>query len=379
MYDVIIIGAGFAGASLASLLAEKNNKVLVIEKRDHIGGQAYDYFNKDGVLVHKYGPHIFHTNKKEIFQFLSQFTKWHIYNHRVKGYVEDKYIPIPFNLNSIYKVFPEEMARKMENILIEEFDYGKKVSIWDLKKKKNKNLKILTEYIYEKIFYNYTEKQWGVAPDKLDKSVTSKVPVTISRDNRYFYDKYQAMPKNGYTNMFKKMLSHKNINLLLNTDYKEVIKIKENSIYLFNQKVKGEIFYTGPIDYFFDYKFGQLSYRTIDFRFKTFDTRYYQQNSVINYPNNYNFTRITEFKYLTKQNHNKTTIVKEYPSKCEISQNDIPYYPVPKKENRERYNKYKRLISNYENLFMVGRLAEYKYYNMTEVIEKVFKIIKNID
>ena len=370
----IVVGAGVAGCTIARLLAEEDEKVLVIEKRDHIGGQAHDFYDINGILIHKYGPHIFHTNSKKVFNFLSKYTDWHIYNHEVLAFVDNHYIPVPFNINSIKKIFPEYLSKIYIKKLVDNFGYNTKITIWDLKKSKDKRLNELGVYIYNKIFKNYTKKQWALSPEELKKEVTSRVPVNISKDNRYFFDKYQVMPDKGYTYMFNNMLNHKNIELLLNTDYKSVIRKNGNDEFFFkNQKVK-KLFYTGPVDYFFDFKFGQLPYRSLKFKFVNFNREYYQNKGVINYPNNYDFTRITEFKHLTEQKNVFTTIVKEYPSSCDIKRGDIPYYPIPRKRNEKKYNRYLNIIKNLDNVYFIGRLAEYKYYNMTSIIEKILKM-----
>src|SRR6056297_4200 len=369
----VVVGAGVAGCTIARLLAEEDKKVLVIEKRDHIGGQAHDFYDINGILIHKYGPHIFHTNSRKVFNFLSKYTNWHIYNHEVLAFVDNQYIPVPFNINSIKKIFPEYLSKIYIKKLLNNFGYNTKITIWDLKNSKDKRLNELGAYIYNKIFKNYTKKQWALSPEDLNKEVTSRVPVNISKDNRYFFDKYQVMPDMGYTYMFNKMLNHENIELLLNTDYKSIIKKSGNDeFFLKNQKVK-KLFYTGPVDYFFDFKFGQLPYRSLKFKFINFNREYYQNKGVINYPNNYDFTRITEFKHLTKQKNILTTIVKEYPSSCNIQRGDIPYYPIPRKRNEKQYKKYHGEINNLDNVYFIGRLAEYKYYNMTSIIEKILE------
>ncbi|ADD01948.1 UDP-galactopyranose mutase [Thermoanaerobacter italicus Ab9] len=365
-YDYVVVGAGIAGITFAENIARRlNKKVLIIEKRNHIGGNCYDEYNENGVLIHKYGPHIFHTNNKKVWDYLSQFTEWNIYYHRVLGSIDGKFVPIPFNLNTLHELLPESSANKLENHLIREFGYGSKVPVLELKHSTNKDLKFLADFIYEKVFLNYTTKQWGMRPEELDPEVTGRVPVYISCDNRYFQDRYQGIPKYGYTKMFEKMLDNKNIHLMLNTDYKEIIdEIKYD-----------KMIYTGPIDYFFDYKHGKLPYRSLYFKFETYQLDQYQPVGTINYPNEYDFTRITEYKHMTGQNHEFTTIVKEYPKDCK-SENDIPYYPIPQKENMEICNKYKNEAEKQKNILFVGRLAEYRYYNMDAVVERVLSFFE---
>lgn len=368
MFDYLIVGAGFAGSILAERIATQlNKKVLLVDKRNHIGGNAYDFYNEHGILVHKYGPHIFHTNSKKVVDYLSNFTEWKPYFHRVLAVVEGEKVPVPFNLNSIYKLFPKKYAEKLENELISSFGLGLKIPILKLKESSSGELKKLADYIYENVFYGYTLKQWELKPEELDASVTSRVPVYISRDNRYFQDTYQIMPKHGYIKMFERMLSHKNIKILLNTDYKEAINLVK-----FNKLI-----YTGPIDEYFDFMFGELPYRSLEFNFETYNNDFFQEVGQINYPNNNEFTRITEFKYLTGQSSTATTIAFEYPKKYENNKNLIPYYPIPKDENNNLYRKYLKESEKLNSLIFCGRLADYKYYNMDQIIARALTIFEN--
>ncbi len=366
-FDYMIIGAGFAGSILAERMASQlDKKVLVVDKRNHIAGNAYDYYDENGILVHKYGPHIFHTNSKKVFDYLSQFTKWNTYTHKVKAVIEGKNIPIPFNLNSIYELFPKKYAEKLENILIEKYGFGLKIPILKMKETDNSELKLLADYIYKNVFYGYTVKQWGLKPEELDFNVSSRVPVYISRDNRYFQDTYQCLPKNGYTEMFSNMLNHKNIKILLNTDYRDAIE------YIKFDK----LIYTGTLDYFFDNMFGELPYRSLEFNFETFDSPKFQELGQINFPNNYDYTRITEFKHLTQQNHPKTTIAYEYPMPF-ISGKNEAYYPIPRPENNDLFAKYKNEADKLKNAFFIGRLADYKYYNMDQIAGVALQLFEN--
>lgn len=356
-FDWVIVGAGFSGCVLAERIASQlGQRVLIIERRDHIGGNAYDFYNEHGILVHKYGPHIFHTKSKKIWDYLSQFTEWRHYFHHVLGVLEGKKVPIPFNLNSLYELFPPRYAEKLEEKLLENFGFGVKVPILKLRESANGELEFLANYIYENVFLRYTTKQWELKPEELDRGVTGRVPVYISRDNRYFQDPYQAMPKHGYTEMFRRMLSHSNIKVLLNADYREVI----NDI-KFDRMV-----YTGPIDTFFDYMHGELPYRSLRFHFETLDQEHYQEVGTVNYPNEYDITRITEQKYLSGQTLPKTTLVMEYPQAYVPGKND-PYYPIPREENRDRYELYLKESQKLNgSVIFAGRLAEYKYYDMDQ-------------
>ncbi|WP_270584489.1 UDP-galactopyranose mutase [Bacillus smithii] len=378
MFDYVIIGTGFAGSVLAERIATQlNKKVLMIEKRNHIGGNAYDSYDSQGILIHNYGPHIFHTKVKKVWDYLSNFTDWHLYHHKVLGVIDGQKVPIPFNLNSIQQVFPKNLAERLEKKLIENFGYNKKVPILKLREVEDTDLKFLADYIYEKVFLGYTTKQWGVTPEELDPSVTGRVPVYISRDDRYFQDPYQGMPKEGYTKLFERMLDHENIKILLNTDYKEVLQfnLETGEASLFGQKFSGKIIYTGPIDYFFDYKFGQLPYRSLNCVFEQFNQKQVQEVGTVNYPNDYNFTRITEFKHLTNQSSDKTTTVKEF-SQEYIPGENTPYYPIKNENNLELYKLYKEEARKYDNLIFIGRLAEYQYYDMDMVIGRALKVFE---
>ncbi len=358
--DWIVVGAGFSGCVLAERLASQlDQRVLLIDKRDHVGGNAYDYYDEHGVLVHKYGPHIFHTNSKRIFEYLSKFTEWRPYHHHVLGVVDGKKVPIPFNLNSLYQLFPPKYAERLETQLIETFGFNVKVPILKLREAVNGDLKFLADYIYQNVFHGYTTKMWDLKPEELAPSVTARVPVYISRDDRYFQDTYQAMPKLGYTEMFRRMLRHPNIAVLTNVDYSDIME---------EVRFK-KMAYTGPIDNYFDYLHGELPYRSLDFKLVTHDVERFQEVGTVNYPNDYAFTRMTEQKTLTGQSHlRRTTVVVEYPQAYQRDVND-PYYPIPRDENRELYEKYAREAKKLQgHVYFAGRLADYQYYNMDQVV-----------
>ncbi|OAQ19842.1 UDP-galactopyranose mutase [Thermosulfurimonas dismutans] len=378
MFNYIIVGSGFAGSVIAERIANVlNKKVLVIEKRSHIGGNCYDYRNKDGIIIHKYGPHLFHTNYKEVFDYLSNFTDWRIYYHKVLAFIDGKKVPIPFNFNSMDILFPEILSKKLQEKLLKKYPYGAKVPILKLKKENDKDLKFLADFVYEKIFKNYTIKQWGKRPEEIDSEVTARVPVCIGRDDRYFDDKYQALPEEGYTKIFERMLSHPNIKLMLNTDFKEIMKVdlKGKKIYFLGQEFKGKVIFTGMIDELFAYKFGMLPYRSLDLHLEVIEKEYFQEVAVVNYPNDYDFTRITEFKHIHPIKTNRTVILKEYPKDYD-PERDIPYYPFFDKAAREVYAKYQELAERFDHLILVGRLAEYRYYDMDDVIKRSLEVFE---
>lgn len=350
MFDYLIVGAGFAGSVLAERLANgSNKKVLLCDKRPHIGGNAYDFYNADGILIHKYGPHIFHTNSRDVFDYLSRFTEWREYQHRVLAMVDGMLVPIPINLDTINKLY----GLKLTAFEVEEFFAKIAEPVAQVHTSEDVVISKVGRELYQKFFRNYTRKQWGLDPSELDASVTARVPTRTNRDDRYFTDVYQAMPKHGFTKMFENMLDSPNIKIMLNCDYRE---IAEEISYK-------SMIYTGPVDAFFDYRYGKLPYRSLEFRHETHDTEQFQPAPVVNYPNEQPYTRITEFKYLTGQEHRKTSIVYEYPQ----AEGD-PYYPIPRPENAKLYAQYKALADARTDVHFVGRLATYKYYNMDQIV-----------
>ncbi len=360
MFDYLIVGAGFAGSVLAERLAtQAGKKILIIDKRNHIGGNAYDYYNEDGILIHKYGPHIFHTNSKDVFEYLNLFTQWRPYEHRVLGSVDGQLVPIPINLTTINQLY----GLNLNSEQVEDFFASKAEKISRVQTSEDVVVSKVGRELYEKFFRGYTRKQWDLDPSELDASVTARVPTRTNKDDRYFTDTYQAMPLHGYSAMFQKMLSHPNIKIMLNTDYKEIIDFIPHK----------KLIYTGPIDSYFDYCYGKLPYRSLEFKFETIDAEYFQSTGTINYPNEQLYTRITDFKYLTGQKHSKTAIVYEYPR----AEGD-PYYPVPRPENAEIYKKYQNLAATITNTYFVGRLATYKYYNMDQVVAQSLTTYKKI-
>jgi UDP-galactopyranose mutase len=377
-YDFIIIGAGIAGITMAEQAANiLGKKVLLIDKRNHIGGNCYDYYNDDGILVHKYGPHIFHTNNTKVYNYLSLYTTWISYNHKVLGKIGGNLVPIPFNLISIDKCLPD-ISNNVKTAILDEYEVNQKVPILEMKKSDNPIIAKLAHFVYEKVFLHYTEKMWGLTPEELDASVTSRVPIQISYDCRYFQDVYQGIPRDGYTNMFNNMLSNHNINILLEKDYHDIISIdyEQKKIYLYDEEFTGEVIFTGMIDEFFNYEYGPLPYRAMVFMDETSNQEHFQENATINYPNDYHFTRITEYKYLTGQVSDKTTIQLEFPEEYDYTdKNAIACYPIPQEKNEKLYMKYKLLADEFEQVTFIGRLAEYKYMNMDVVVEKVLNLI----
>lgn len=360
MFDYLIVGAGFAGSVLAERLASQANcKVLIIDKRPHIAGNAYDHYNEDGILVHKYGPHIFHTNSKEVFEYLDQFTQWRSYEHRVLASVDGQLVPIPINLDTINRLY----GLNLNSSQVEEFFASKAENITRVKTSEDVVVSKVGRELYEKFFRGYTRKMWDLDPSELDSSVTARVPTRTNRDDRYFTDTYQSMPLHGYTAMFQNMLNHPNIKVMLNTDYKEIIDIIPHKY----------LIYTGPIDAYFNYCYGKLPYRSLEFKFETIDAESFQPTGTVNYPNEQAYTRITDFKYLTGQKHHKTSVVYEFPR----AEGD-PYYPIPRQENAELYKKYQQLTTSMTNTYFVGRLATYKYYNMDQVVAQALTLFKKI-
>ncbi|WP_434568973.1 UDP-galactopyranose mutase [Pseudomonas sp. Z3-8] len=360
-YDYLIVGAGFAGSVLAERLAEGLGKrVLLVDRRDHIGGNAYDHLDEAGVLVHRYGPHIFHTNAQRIVDYLSRFTEWRPYEHRVLAQVDEHRVPIPINLTTLNTLF----GLSMDETQAEAFLAQRAEPVESIRTSEDVVINQIGRELYEKFFRGYTRKQWGLDPSQLDKSVTSRVPTRTNTDDRYFTDQFQMMPLHGYTRMFERMLAHPNIDILLATDFKEV-----------RQRIPyRELVYCGPIDEYFDYCFGHLPYRSLRFQHETLDAPQFQPVAVVNYPDErVPYTRITEYKHLTGQEHPRTSISYEFP----CADGD-PYYPVPRPENAELYKRYKALADETPGVTFLGRLGTYKYYNMDQVVGQALALYQRI-
>ncbi len=373
MFDAVIIGAGFAGSVLAERLASKGRKVLLVERRMEVGGNCHDHRDGNGILIHTYGPHLFHSDDEDVWNYLSRFTEWDVYQHRVLAVIDGKKVPIPFNLDTLYEVFPESLAGKLETSLTKNYEYNSKVPILKLKQSVDKNLQYLADFVYEKIFLHYTEKQWGLKPEDMDGAVTARVPVFIGRDTRYFNERFQGVPKKGYTALFQNMLNHPNIKLLLNTNFHEIMNIRDGHIKLMGHPFDGTVIYTGLIDELFGYEFGELPYRSLRMKFESIEQEYYQEVATVNYPNNYDFTRITEFKRIHPVHTPNTTILKEYPQPYECGKN-TPYYPIFTEENQRMYESYRKKAASVPNLLLVGRLAEYRYYDMDDIVKRALEV-----
>ena len=362
----LVVGAGLSGAVIANLIAHKlDESVLVIDKKNHIAGNCYDYRDKNGIMIHKYGPHIFHTKSERVWSFISQFTDFNTYMHKVIGLIDGIETHIPFNFNTLHDVFPQTLANRIEEKLLAKFEYNSKVPILEFLQQDDEDLKFLANYVYEKIFLNYTTKQWGYKPDELSGAVTARVPVYLSRDDRYFQDKYQGIPLKGYTKVVENMLNHKNIKLKMNTDYKNIDSSKFD-----------RIFYTGSIDEFYNYEYGELPYRSVHFKLEEYNKPYYQSNVSINYPCNYDFTRIHEYKYFLDDKSEKTVIAKEHSEFFENGRNER-CYPIPNDKNTELYNKYLAKNKN-DNIFFLGRLGDYRYYDMDKAILRALELFDTI-
>ena len=361
MYDWLIVGAGFAGSVLAERLAnQRNERVLIIDRRPHIGGNAYDRYDEAGLLIHQYGPHIFHTNAKQIFDHLSQFTEWRPYEHRVLAEVDGLLLPIPINLDTVNKLYRLNLTSEE----LEGWFASRAEHVDEIKTSEDVVVSKVGRELYEKFFRGYTRKQWGLDPSELDKSVTARVPTRTNRDDRYFGDEYQFMPKHGYTRMFERMLDHPNINIMTQTDYEDVKNVVPYR----------RVICTGPIDEFFGYRFGKLPYRSLQFKHVTLDQEWHQPVAVVNYPQTNDYTRVTEYKHLTGQTHPKTALTYEFPAA-----HGDPYYPVPKAENQELYKKYERLSLTTPNVWFVGRLATYRYYNMDQIVGQALATFRRIN
>lgn len=383
-FDALVVGSGFAGSVMARELAERGDKrVLILEKRLHIGGNMYDEQDDTGILVHRYGPHIFHTSDKRAFDYIRRFTEWRDYSHEVLANWYGTYMPVPFNKNSMEIAFGKEEASRLIEKLVQTFGDERKVAINELRAQKDPELAKIADFVYQNVFLYYTQKQWGLTPEEVDPSVTARVPVFISRDNRYFQDTYQGMPSEGYTPLFERMLEHENIFVCLGVEAESVFDLEFASeaeeapvvaIRVKGQEFTGPIVYTGPLDELFLSRFGRLPYRSLDFVYETHDVDYIQPCGTVNYTVTEDYTRITEFKHLTGQSASRTTIMKEYSRSYDNPKTQIPYYAIINDENCAHYERYHALIESLDNFYPLGRLAEYRYYNMDVIISRALSL-----
>jgi len=364
-YDYLIVGAGYAGSVLAERLASQHGaRILLIDRRPHIGGNAYDEKNAAGILYHKYGPHIFHTNSEQVVEYLSQFTEWRPYEHRVLARVRDQLVPIPINRTTLNRLFGLDLAADDQAA-----DYlaSRAEPVADIRTSEDVVVNAVGRELYELFFRGYTRKQWGLDPSELDKQVTSRIPTRTNTDDRYFTDTFQAMPLHGYTAMFERMLDHPLIEKRVGTDFKD---LKADA-----KRIAGHIIYSGPVDEYFDFRFGRLPYRSLRFDHQTLDEERHQPVAVVNYPSeDVPYTRVTEYKHLTGQEHARTTITYEYPS----AEGD-PYYPVPREENQALYKRYEALADATPGVTFVGRLATYRYYNMDQIVGQALATFRRLD
>ena len=379
-FDCLVIGSGYAGSVAAREMAERGGRrVLVLERRGHVGGNAYDCLDEHGILIHKYGPHIFHTSERRVFDYLSRFTGWRDYQHRVVANVHGRFLPVPFNLTSLHMAFPEEKAARLEDKLLSAYSANARVTILSLRENTDPELREVADYVYENVFVHYTMKQWGQLPEEIDPATTARVPILLSRDDRYFQDPYQGMPLEGYTPLFQRMLDHPRITVELGVDARERMALEDGVIRLDGEPFAGPVIYTGEVDELFSFRFGHLPYRTLDFDFETLEVDRFQPTATVNYTVSEDYTRITEYKQLTGQVvPGRTTIMKEYSRAYTGAKGEIPYYAIINAGNNALYAKYRAEADRYPNFHLLGRLAEYKYYNMDAIAARALELCDDL-
>jgi UDP-galactopyranose mutase len=387
-FDVLVVGSGYAGSVIAREFATRNgSRVAVVEQRPHIGGNSFDEYDEYGVLVHRYGPHIFHSESERVYQYLSRFTSWRDYQHVVLADIHGKYTPVPFNLNSIEQHFPPDQASAIISRLLECFGADAKVPIIELRKMQDLDLLALADFVYENVFLHYTEKQWGLSPEQIDPAVTARVPVFVGRDNRYFQDRFQGMPLDGYTAMFEQILDHPLITCYLGLDARDILSFVGESaspdsafskILVNGQSFDGEVIYTGALDLLCDCRFGLLPYRSLDFVYKHFLQEHVLPCGTVNYTVSEDYTRISEYSWMTGQQLDHSTIMEEYPRPFLDPVGQIPYYAIINDSNYQSYQRYLSLFSAIPNFHALGRLAEYRYYNMDQIVLRALELADSI-
>ena len=373
--DVVVVGAGLTGAVCAERLASAGRTVLVIERRRTVAGNCYDERDKNGILVHRYGPHLFHTDDAEVWRYLSRFTSWMPYQHRVRAMIDGQAVPLPFGFDALHALFPASLADRLEAKLLAQFPLGSKVPILELKKASDEELGKLADYIYEKVFLHYTEKQWGRRPEEIDGAVTARVPVFLGRDDRYFHDRFQGVPQEGYAQMVRAMLAHPRIHLLLQTAAQDVMSLTEGGISLFGRPFAGTVIYTGMVDELFGFSQGELPYRSVRMAFSTAAAMPQQAAPTVNFPNDYDFTRCTDFAQIhgASRGRAETTLLHEYPQAYRRGENTA-YYPVFTEAARAAYARYAEAAHAYPQLVLAGRLAEYRYYDMDDAVRRALNL-----
>lgn len=378
-YDIIIVGCGFAGATIAYLAAKEDKKVLLLDKRNHIAGNMFDYVNKEGILVQEYGPHSFHTENEEVYSFITSIGKWYEYILRARVFIDDKFTPSPFNFKTIDQFYEKEKAEELKNRLKSYYNGRKKVTVVEMVESEDELIREYADFLFEKDYRPYTSKQWGMKPEEIDISVLKRVPVRLDYTDGYFDDKYQLMPEGGFTAFFEKLLSDKNIEIRLNCDAFDLIRMKDEVVYFKNEELNIPFVYTGELDELFKCKYGKLPYRSLYFDWQTHNIDSYQETSGVAYPMAEGYTRITEYKKIPHQTiEGKTTIAVEYPEIYGSERGKEPYYPILTEDSKALYDKYLKESERVKNLYLCGRLADFKYYNMDDVIKRALEVYKKI-